>query len=83
MDRSDFLVISSTSSQCLVLGSLSHAVQGAAVLEPLNLASVESVRQGDIELGTVLGVNAHGDGLANSKLRAQDVDLSGMLAKRS
>lgn len=56
-------------------GVLGHGVQGAAVLEPVDLAGVEGVGQGDVESGTALGVHAQGQGLANGQLGAQDIDL--------
>jgi hypothetical protein len=63
-------------SRRLLLGSLGHGVQGTSVLEPLNLALVEGVRQLDVErLATVGGVDNHGEGLLNSKLSALEVDL--------
>ena len=63
-------------SKRLFLGVLGHGVQGAAVLEPVDLAGVEGVRQGDLENGAVLGVDAQSQGLANSQLGGQDVDLN-------
>ena len=60
---------------CLVLGVLGHGVEGRAVLEPLNLGLVEGVRELDLEVLAVLGVDLHGDGLANGELSAEDVDL--------
>lgn len=61
---------------CLVgLGVLGHGVEGRAVLEPLNLGLVEGVRELDVEVLAVLGVDTHGDGLANGELSAEDVDL--------
>ena len=59
-----------------LLALLSHGVEGRAVLEPLDLALVEGVRELDVEgLVTVGGVNNQGDGLANSELGSLDVDL--------
>ena len=54
---------------------LGHGVEGAAVLEPLNLGLVEGVRQLDLELRAILGVDDHGDGLADGELGGEDVDL--------
>lgn len=60
---------------CLVLGILGHGVEGRAVLEPLNLGLVEGVVELDVEVLAVLGVDTHGDGLANGELSAEDVNL--------
>ena len=60
---------------CLVLVLLGHGVEGRAVLEPLNLGLVEGVRELDLEVLAVLGVDLHGDWLANGELSAEDVDL--------
>lgn len=59
----------------LVLGLLGHGVESGTVLEPLNLGLVEGVREGDLESLTVGGLDTESDGLANSKLSAEDVDL--------
>lgn len=53
----------------------SHSVKSTAILEPLNLGLVEGVLQRNLERLAVLGVNDHGDGLANSKLGSENVDL--------
>lgn len=59
----------------LVLSRLSHGVQCAAVLEPLNLALVEGVRELDVKsLAAIGGVNGKGHGLANGELSAGQVD---------
>jgi hypothetical protein len=59
-----------------LLALLSHGVEGRAVLEPLDLALVEGVRELDVKgLVTVGRVNDQGDGLANSELGSLDVDL--------
>ena len=59
-----------------LLALLSHGVEGRAVLEPLDLALVEGVRELDVEgLVTVGRVDDQGDGLANSELGSLDVDL--------
>lgn len=55
--------------------SLGHGVQGAAVLEPLDLTSVESVGQLDVERLAILGLDNQGNGLAGLELGALDVDL--------
>jgi hypothetical protein len=65
----------------LFLSVLGHGIQGAAVLEPVDLAGVEGVRQGNLESGTILGVDAQGQGLANSQLGAQDVNLDSVLVQ--
>ena len=54
---------------------LGHGVQSAAVLEPLNLGLVVRVLELDLEGLAVLGVDDHGDGLANGQLGGEDVDL--------
>ena len=58
-----------------LLSRLGHRVQRASVLEPLDLGLVESVVQLNFEGLAILGVDPHGNGLANSQLGAQDVDL--------
>lgn len=64
------------SSSYLLLGGLGHGVQGAAVLEPLDLGFVEGVEELDLVVLAILGVDDHGDGLANGKLSAENVNLS-------
>lgn len=64
-----------SASTVLVLGSLGHGVESTAVLEPLNLRGVEGVLEGDVERLAILGVNNHGDGLADLKLGAENIDL--------
>lgn len=60
----------------LVLVLLGHCVKSAAVLEPLNLALVEGVRQLDVDrLASIGGVHSEGDGLARGKLGSGDGDL--------
>jgi hypothetical protein len=60
----------------LLLGRLGHGVESATVLEPLDLALVEGVRQRDVEsLAAVGGLDDQGHGLANSKLSDLEVDL--------
>lgn len=54
---------------------LGHGVQCATVLEPLDLGSVVSVGKLDLEGLAVLGVDPHGEGLANLELSAQKIDL--------
>lgn len=54
---------------------LGHGVQGTAVLEPLNLASVEGVGQLDVERLAILGLDNEGDGLAGFELGALNVNL--------
>lgn len=66
---------STTLCLCLSSVGLCHGVQSATVLEPLDLRSVESVGKLDFESLAVLGVNLHGEGLANLKLSAQKIDL--------
>jgi hypothetical protein len=59
----------------LFLGCLGHGVESAAVLEPLDLALVEGVRQLDVESLAAIGrVNNQGHGLVNSELSALEVD---------
>jgi hypothetical protein len=59
-----------------LLASLSHGVEGRAVLEPLDLALVECVRELDVEgLVAVGGVDDEGNGLADGELSSLDVDL--------
>lgn len=55
--------------------SLGHGVQGTAVLEPLDLASVEGVGQLNVEGLAILGLDNEGDGLAGCELSALDVNL--------
>jgi len=60
----------------LLLGCLSHGVKSATVLEPLDLALVEGVRELDVErLAAVGRVDDKGHGLADSDLSALEVDL--------
>jgi hypothetical protein len=60
----------------LLLSCLSHGVKRATVLEPLDLALVESVRQLDVEgLAAVGWVDNHGEGLLDSELSALEVNL--------
>lgn len=54
---------------------LGHGVQGTAVLEPLDLASVEGVGQLDVERLAILGLDDQGNGLAGLELGALDVNL--------
>lgn len=54
---------------------LSHGIQCAAVLEPLDLRSIVGVGELDLERLTILWVNLHGQWLSNFKLGAQQVDL--------
>ena len=51
-----------------------HRVQGTSILEPLDLGFVEGVGERDIICFTVLGVDTERDGLADSKLSAEEVD---------
>lgn len=61
---------------CFRRVGLSHGIQCAAVLEPLDLRSVVGVCELDLErLTTILWVNPHGQWLSNFKLCAQQVDL--------
>ena len=71
--RSSSFHLSSTSN--LLLGSLGHGVEGTAVLEPLNLGLVEGVLELNLVVLAILGVDDHGDGLADSELGAEDVNL--------
>lgn len=59
---------------------LGHGVQGASVLEPLNLCLVESLLQLDFERLAVLGVNSHDERLSNDKLSAGNINLFILLA---
>lgn len=54
---------------------LGHGVQGAAVLEPLNLCLIESLLQLDFERLAVLGVNSHDERLSNGELSAGNINL--------
>lgn len=55
---------------------LGHGVEGAAVLEPRNLALVEGVRELDVEsVAAIGGVNDEGHGLSNGQLGGEKVDL--------
>lgn len=55
---------------------LGHGVERTAVLEPLDLAVVERVRQLDVEgLAAIGGVDGEGDGLASGELSGGDADL--------
>jgi hypothetical protein len=60
----------------LLLGGLGHGVESATVLEPLDLALVEGVREFDVErLATVRRLDNEGHGLVDSELSALEVDL--------
>lgn len=59
----------------VLVGVLGHRVEGRTVLEPLDLGLVEGMRQGNLERLAVLGVNDHGEGLANGKLGAEKINL--------
>ena len=54
---------------------LGHGVQSTAVLEPLDLASIEGVGQLDLEGLAVLGLDDHRKGLADLELGALQVNL--------
>lgn len=58
-----------------MLGSLGHGVEGTTVLEPLDLGLVEGVLELNIVGLAILGVDDHGDGLADSELGAEDINL--------
>jgi hypothetical protein len=59
----------------LLLGRLGHGVECATVLEPLDLALVEGVRERDVEsLAAIGGVDNKSHGLAHSKLGDLEVD---------
>lgn len=60
---------------CLGGVGLGHGVQSATVLEPLDLRSVVSVGKLDLEGLAILGVDPHGEGLANLELGAQKINL--------
>jgi hypothetical protein len=75
LSRYQYQFFFTTTIHHLFLGRLGHRVQGASVLEPLNLRLVEGVVQLDLERLAVLGVDDHGDGLANGQLGAEDIDL--------
>jgi hypothetical protein len=60
----------------LLLGCLRHGVKSATVLEPLDLALVEGMRELDVErLAAVSRVDDKSHGLADSELSALEVDL--------
>lgn len=67
-------------SLSLVLGLLGHGVQGASVLEPLNLGLVEGLQQLDLKGAALLRVDNHGKGLSNGELGARNVNLQRALA---
>lgn len=73
------LLFVSKAFRFLVLGLLGHGVQGASVLEPLNLCLVESLLQLDFERLAVLGVNSHDKRLSNGELSAGNVNLYSLL----
>jgi hypothetical protein len=54
---------------------LSHGVQRATILKPLNLSLVESLRKLAFPRLAILGMNSHGQWLANCQLGAYDVDF--------
>lgn len=58
---------------------LGHCVQGASVLEPLNLGLVEGLLKLDFEGATVLGVDSHDKRLANGELSAGNINLFSLL----
>lgn len=61
---------------CLVVVLLSHGVESASVLEPLDLTLVEGVRQRDLDrLAAIGGVDGEGNGLAGGKLGSSDANL--------
>lgn len=53
---------------------LGHGVQGASVLEPLDLRLVEGVGERDVERLAILGMDTKSHGFSNSKLGAHQVD---------
>jgi hypothetical protein len=60
----------------LLLGGLGHGVKSATVLEPLDLALVEGVRELDVErLAAIGGLDNESHGLVDSELSALEVDL--------
>lgn len=63
---------------CVVLG---HGVKSATVLEPLDLAGVEGVGQLDLEGLALLGLDDHGEGLANLELGALQVNLCRIVSR--
>jgi hypothetical protein len=66
-------------SSCLVLVlvvGLGHGVQGATVLEPLDLWLVEGVGELNLESSISVGwVDSHGQWLADSELGLEEVNL--------
>ena len=59
----------------LLLSVLGHGVESAAVLEPFDLALVESVGKRDLELlAAIGGVDRHGQRLARGELSGGQVD---------
>lgn len=59
----------------LLLGVLGHGVESATVLEPLDLALVEGVRERDVEgLAAIGGVDSKREWLADSKLSGGQIN---------
>lgn len=59
----------------LLLSVLGHGVESAAVLEPFDLALVESVGKRDLELlAAIGGVDSHGQRLARGELSGGQVN---------
>jgi len=52
-----------------------HGVQRTSVLEPLDLRRVEGMRELDLKGRSILGMDAHRQGLSDCQLSAQNVDL--------
>lgn len=70
-----FLEVTQLSWLLYLFVGLGHGVERGAVLEPLDLALVESVGELDVERLAVLWLDDQGDRLAGRELRALDVDL--------
>jgi hypothetical protein len=62
----------------LVLGSLSHRVQGAAILEPFNLGLIKGMKELDVEGLAVFGVHNHSNRLSHSELSSKNINLYGV-----
>jgi hypothetical protein len=55
--------------------SFGHGVERASVLEPLELASVKGVRELAIPGRSIIGMNLHRNGLADSQFGTHQVNL--------
>jgi len=73
--RYSYRIKNSLSVSLGLSSQLGHGVESGTVLEPLNLALVEGVRELGFPGNTVLGVDTERHGLAYGELGAHEVDL--------